>query len=270
MDALLPWLRGLALAAVLSAFGCSLFAQIFGFNTRVLRRVCLWSALGLTFAWLLQASATMAGADTLGDFFAAVPIVSFDTQFGHVVLARLAFLAVAVLTQGWFGLGTTAVAAASQAFAGHAAATGGALGAALMASEVVHMLAAGAWLGGLAPLVIALFTAAPSVQTRLCRAFSPLGYVCVGALVGTGLFQAAILTNDFAALLTSAYGEMLLVKLGLFAMLLILAVANRWWLVPFLPGAGRWLRMSVALETCLGLAVVLAASQLGSLAPTRF
>jgi len=64
---------------------------------------------------------------------------------------------------------------------------------------------------------------------------------------------------------------MLLVKLGVFAALLILAIANRWWLVPRLPGAGQLLLMSVVLETSLGLAVVFAASsQLASLAPTRF
>jgi len=193
MDESLSWLRGLALAAVPSAFGCSLFGQIYGFNTRGLRRTSLWSALGLTLAWLLQASAAMASAESLDDLLTAVPVVSFDTQFGHVVLARLACLVIALLTQGWPGLSATAVAAALQAFAGHAAATGGALGGALVASEVVHMLAAGAWLGGLAPLVMALLRAVPAVQASLCRAFSPLGYVCVGALVGTCLFQAAIL-----------------------------------------------------------------------------
>jgi putative copper export protein len=270
MDEALPWLRGLALAATLSAFGSSLFTQIFGFSTRQWRRASLWSALGLTLIWLLQASATMAGAENLADFVAAVPIVSLDTQFGHVVLARLACLAMALLTQGWFGLITAAAAAALLAFAGHAAATGGALGGALIASEVVHMLAAGAWLGGLAPLVLALSRAAPSAQAALGRAFTPLGFVCVVALIGTGLFQAGILTDDFSVLFTSDYGRMLLVKLSLFTVLLSLAFTNRWWLVPRLPQSNRVLQMSVVVETCLGLAVVLAASRLASLAPTRF
>jgi mono/diheme cytochrome c family protein len=73
-------------------------------------------------------------------------------------------------------------------------------------------------------------------------------------------------------LVGTAYGQAASLKIGLFVLLLGLAALNRLALTDRLTGsdpgaARRHLRLSVAVETALGAAVVLAAGILGSLAP---
>jgi putative copper export protein len=272
MDIVLIGLRGLSLASVLAAFGCSVFAFVIGPDTIRLRRFSLLAALGLTLIWLICASAAMANAEDLAQALAALPIVTLDTQFGRLGLARLAALLVAIALdrQGpSTTLFATALALALQPAMGHAGATGGTQGNALLISETIHLLAAGAWLGGLLPLLIHLSRLPPTAASRLSRAFFPLGLSCVLLLAGTGFLQAIILVDNFSALTASDYGQMITVKLVLFAMLLLLAIANRFIFTDRLQ-TGRFLLLgSVALETGLGLAVILAASRLASLPPVR-
>jgi putative copper resistance protein D len=52
------------------------------------------------------------------------------------------------------------------------------------------------------------------------------------ALIGTGLINSWFLVGSVSSLLRTSYGQILLVKLALFAGMLSLAVANRFWLVP--------------------------------------
>ena len=60
--------------------------------------------------------------------------------------------------------------------------------------DVVHLLAAGAWLGGLPGLVVAARTraAAAELPHRCARRFSTLGVLSVGALVVSGLGNALV------------------------------------------------------------------------------
>jgi putative copper resistance protein D len=156
-----------------------------------------------------------------------------------------------------------------QAGTGHAAATGGTEGVALIISESLHLLAAGAWLGGLFPLLIGLWHLSSDASARLSHRFSPLGFGCVLVLAGTGMFQANALVDRRAAIFDTPYGHMILIKLALFAILLLLAVLNRFTLTARLPDSRGWLLASVAIETGFGVAIILAAARLASLAPIR-
>ena len=143
---------------------------------------------------------------------------------------------------------------------------------ALLLSQALHLLASGAWLGALIPLLIVVRAAPLAVAALTARRFATLGSMSVTVLVGTALFQGVELSGGFRGLTGTAYGGVLLIKVALFVLLVALAALNRFRLTPLLVGAGgetarRALTASIAAETMIGLLVVLAASVLSSLEP---
>jgi putative copper resistance protein D len=102
--------------------------------------------------------------------------------------------------------------------------------------------------------------------------FSGIGPIVVAALTLSG-----ILNPGFLASLTTTYGQVLLAKLVLFAAMIGLAVANRFWLAPRLQSAlqtgigsepaTRALWASILAETVLAALVLAAVAWLGTLAP---
>jgi copper resistance protein D len=105
-----------------------------------------------------------------------------------------------------------------------------------------------------------------------------MGYVAVATLIGSGLINSWFLVGSVSSLLQTPYGQILLGKLGLFAAMLVLAAANRFWLVPSMietravasgePSVwpGR-LRTHVLGEQFLGLMILLAVGFLGTMRP---
>jgi len=172
---------------------------------------------------------------------------------------------------------------ASLAGTGHAQIEEGSTRIAHIASDAAHLLAAGAWLGGLVPLGFILLEYSrgdrePIVDVdRVLMRFSSMGYVAVVTLIVSGLVNSWFLVGSVSSLLKTPYGQILLGKLALFAAMLALAAANRFWLVPRLietredsgePAGwfGR-LRYHVVGEQFLGLMVLLAVSVLGIMRP---
>ncbi|MFD8740762.1 copper resistance CopC/CopD family protein, partial [Streptomyces sp. NPDC059618] len=133
-----------------------------------------------------------------------------------------------------FGLavGGTVVAAglaASWAMAEHAS-TGLQPGIA-MPVDILHLLAVAVWLGGLSTLVVALFRApadAP-IEATAVRRFSRLAFGSVLVLVATGIYQSWRQLGSWSALTDTSYGQLLLVKVGLVAVLVGIAWISRRW-----------------------------------------
>ena len=276
--------RGAADAAVLSAFGAALamawlappvltrLGQDAPVAARRLARAVGLSLLAsavLTLGWLLLQSATLAGST------ADAPVVLQDTLFGHLVLARLGFLGLAglALARRWPWPATVLAGAAVATQAGHGHAWAMWDGPSwLVLSSTVHLLAAGAWLGGLLPLLLLVAAAPPGVAVLASARFSPLGTVCVLLLAGTAGFQAFVLVGTLPGLVGTGYGLVAFGKLAGFLGLLGFAARNRFRLTPALGGkrpgpAKRHLLRSIALEAVVGLLVVLAAGLLTSLPP---
>jgi len=145
-------------------------------------------------------------------------------------------------------------------------------------SDAAHLLAAGAWLGGLVPLNYSIRDGQPIVDAdRILLRFSSMGYVAVATLIVSGLVNSWLLVGSVSSLLKTLYGQILLGKLALFAAMLGLAAANRFWLVPRMietrAGSGEaavWLarlRYHVLGEQFLGLMILLAVSVLGTMRP---
>lgn len=122
------------------------------------------------------------------------------------------------------------------------------------------------------PLWRGLGACDPPEGARLARRFFWLGLAAVLVLSTTGILQGLRLVGDFPELVGTPYGRLVVAKSGLFAVLLLLAAANRFVFTPALlhRASGRAraaLRLSVAVETGLGLVAVYLAARLGATPP---
>ena len=247
--------------------------------------------------WLLTTGASMSGRSVRQALDPAIlGAVITRTLFGRVWAVRLVLCAVllAIMVVAYrsslsgrpfrcWGIATVlgAVLAAALAAAGHAAADDGRFHVHLIA-DVLHLLAAAAWLGSLVPLTCLLARAyrypvsgrievARIVTTR----FSRIGMVCVAILLATGIVNSWFLVGTFPALIGTAYGRVLLIKLALFVAMIGVASINRFWLTPKLASnmavefsaAARSLCRNVALETGLGFGVLMAVGVLNVSVP---
>jgi putative copper export protein len=286
--------RGTFLAALFSAFGASLFISFVApqglklvgardaeaIERRCLRlvRVSFAAALVAVLGWLVLETSDMTDAANATDVLAALPGVLFETSFGHDLTAQsLSVLAALLLLVVWLrrwrlaAVGLAGLALVLQAGHSHAFAMehGPSL---LLYAQGLHLLAGGAWLGGLLPLLILVRDAPPKSAAEVLRCFSKLAILCVVAIAGTACLQGWILGGGVAGLIGTAYGFVLLLKAALFAALLGLAAVNRFRLTPQMERedaqpARRALLRTIAGETVLGLMVVLAAGLLSGLEP---
>jgi putative copper resistance protein D len=220
-----------------------------------------------------------------------------ETTFGRVWTARM-LLAVIVLgvistrfasTAGpqpdWILPFLAGALLASLAGVGHSQIEEGVAGVIHVTSDAAHLLAAGAWLGGLLPLGFILVHYGREIETaratdldEILLRFSGMGYVAVATLMGSGLLNGWFLIGNVAGLFATPYGQLLSVKLVLFAGMLALAVSNRFWIVPSLTrartddpnGSTAWtarLRKHVLGEQFLGFMVLVIVSVLGTMRP---
>ncbi|MFD7508797.1 copper resistance CopC/CopD family protein [Streptomyces sp. NPDC059853] len=96
-------------------------------------------------------------------------------------------------------------------------------------ADLVHLLAAGAWLGGLAALLALLYRSPEPVPRAAVRRFSRLAFWSVVALAATGLFQAWRQVGGWDPLLGTRYGQLLVVKTALVALVVGTAWISRRW-----------------------------------------
>jgi putative copper resistance protein D len=169
------------------------------------------------------------------------------------------------------------------AWAGHAAAVDPASLPALSA-DACHVLAAGVWIGGLAPLARLLRVAgrpegadARPFAVLTARRFSALALGAVAVIVATGAWNAWVEVGDVAGLVGTRYGHLLLLKLTLLVPIVCLGAFNRRRLVPALGGeaetvgrpAMRRLGATVGTETLFGLAILAIVAGLAETPPAR-
>ena len=265
------------------------------------QRWLLWIAVAALLSGLCRLAFTAANmSGSMSDLADAETVwaVVHDTGFGHVWTLRmlLAVLTIGVAARGlrskaaaarpnWMMPFLAAILLASLAGTGHAQIEEGWPGVIHVTSNTAHLLAAGAWLGGLIPLALILhrylgtdLNVGPKDMDRILMRFSGMGYLAVAALIGSGFVNSWFLVGSLSGLLNTPYGQILLGKLALFGGMLVLAVANRFWLVPSMrtvqPDAAdelavrsARLRNHVLGEQFLGWMVLLAVSILGTMQP---
>lgn len=139
---------------------------------------------------------------------------------------------------------------ASSAFSGHAMAAPQYRNVSV-ALDILHVLAAGGWIGGLlalsvvgVPVALSVGNAADApgrlpLVARLVNAFSPVALTLASVVVVSGVIAAKLRLGLVASLFHSTYGTVLMVKLGF----VLLVIAG---------GAFNWLRMRAALSSSTG------------------
>lgn len=307
------YVRAVHYAATLSTAGVVVFMVLIAepafrraANPRLaatLRRRLAWIAwIGLAIAllsavpWLVLVAESMSG-EPLGALYGQgiVGTVLTRTDFGHDWLLRVVlgcalggafvhfFPAKDAPSRG-LQISTTILAAA---YAGSLAWTGHAIGAqdveAILhpAADVLHLIAAAAWVGGLVPLALLLtMTGADDTGVAAARAatlrFSNLGIASVAALLASGLVNSWYLVGSVSALTTTDYGRLLTIKIALFLLMVAIAAFNWSRLTPRLvqeadiaatQRARRRLRGNAAAEALAGAIIVVIVAVLGTLPP---
>lgn len=285
-------------------FGAPLFF-LYGLKTDAGRRAAQlgwprWGFAAAALALLIGGAAalsaeTAAMTDQPANAFrpAALLEVLSGSRYGIAMGARIGLAALALaagLATGsrpiWALLALLGGAiSVSFAWTGHGAMDDGTAGMVHLGADIIHLLAAGVWLGAvtaMAALVVRgrFVDDEPAVQAlhQGLRRFSGIGASAVSLLILTGLVNSWFLIgpDHLDRLLSSPYGEVLLVKLAIFGLMLALAAQNRYRLTPRLAEAllARApepalvaLSRSVGLETAAGAAVLALVGALGTLSP---
>lgn len=256
LSALYISLRFVHFAALMVAFGCSLYAGWWAPSElrRLLQhRFCqlLRSALALSaFSAMLM---LVAQGGLMGDGWSdtwrpEVWQAVLQTQFGSVWLWQIVL--------AWVALGVAWVQPRQMmrlllllcvvqfmllAGVGHAAMHDGVLGTVQRINHAAHLLCAAAWVGGLAPFLYCLRLASgrwrkPAIATMM--RYSRYGHLAVAGAVSTGLINAWLIQGGFTA--STAYGLALWIKIALVALMIMLALFNRYWLVPRMTASAGW------------------------------
>ncbi|MFI8963192.1 copper resistance CopC/CopD family protein [Streptomyces sp. NPDC053493] len=97
-----------------------------------------------------------------------------------------------------------------------------------MPVDILHLLAVAAWLGGLTALLVALYRA-PSVERSAVERYSKVAFGSVVVLAATGVYQTWRQVGTWSALTDTRYGQLLLVKVGLVAVLVGIGWVSRRW-----------------------------------------
>ncbi|MBU2271533.1 MAG: copper homeostasis membrane protein CopD [Alphaproteobacteria bacterium] len=249
-------------------------------------------ALGSVAALVAQTS-VMAGSITEGLKPATLGFMITGTSVGPAFLARALVAAAALLLlvlakpSRWLWIAVAVaglVVSASFAWTGHGAATEGPGRLVHVAAAILHSWGAAVWLGALVALLILTVRhrpapAADRVLHQALHDFAGVGTASVAVLVLSGLVNSWFLVGPdrLSGLLTTPYGLLLTGKLVIFALMLVLAAANRFHLTPDLASAlddpedlrvavGR-LKRSLVAETLLALALLALVAVMGTLAP---
>ncbi|MFJ9004876.1 copper resistance CopC/CopD family protein [Streptomyces canus] len=223
-----------------------------GAGVKPMQRLVVGGWLTLTSATLLLLllRGSYTGSGKVGDVFDLDLLGNvLQTKAGAALVSRLLLLAAAALFISvlfgaydkredeekrdlTFGLaiGGTVVAAglaASWAMAEHASV--GIQAGIAMPVDVIHLLAVATWLGGLTALLVALYRSDAPIESAAVRRFSHVAFGSVVALVATGVYQSWRQLGSWSAFTGTRYGQLLLVKIGLVALLVGIAFISRRW-----------------------------------------
>jgi putative copper resistance protein D len=190
-------------------------------------------------ALMLAVIGEMMGQPALSLEVATVKALVTSTPMGRTFLIREALLiaAVVLLVAGRDDRLVTvvlALAVATLAWSGHAAATDGTIGSLHRASDIVHLLAVGLWFGAVAGFLFdALATrrteiGAPANLLLAMQRFAPWGVTLVATVTITGIVNAGLIVDwdNLGPAIETPYGQLMLAKLVVVGLILLCAATN--------------------------------------------
>jgi copper resistance protein D len=252
-------------------------------------------ALASDVAWLVLTAASMSG-QSVADVYSQDVLwtVLSQTDFGNDWLVRLvlacglagvsvSFLSARGAKSGWLKTAAVILAAAfvgGLAWTGHAIGGQGLEGVVHPIADILHLIAAAAWVGALIPLTLLLAMTgqnadALAVARTATLRFSTLGIASVATILLTGIVNTWYLSGSIDALTETKYGHLLLLKIALFFAMVGVAAFNRLRLTPGLvdnPDVtaaqdARRLCRNAAAEAAMGAAIIAIVAALGTLPP---
>ncbi|WON78026.1 copper homeostasis membrane protein CopD [Serratia sp. UGAL515B_01] len=163
---------------------------------------------------------------------------------------------------------------AGLAFIGHALMHEGALGVALKLSQTIHLFSVSYWVGGLVMLLKVMKDSTKEGMREdalLCIIrFSRYGHLAVALVICSGLANT-IFIRGWSMHGFSPYTQLLTVKIMLVFIMVMLALINRYWLVPRFKISGRnalkkFIRLTYS-EIVLSLLIICLVSVFSTLNP---
>jgi putative copper resistance protein D len=272
----------------LIVFGASAYLWLFAPKalrsalTPAVGRLVAWTSVVAFLAallWLPAEAASMAedlGAAIDPGMLAAVLT---DTAFGRAWMARLVLAAALAVVfaqrRDWAAVAVVAgLSLASLALVGHAAMRTGFEGLIQRVNDAAHLIAAGGWLGGLIPFMLSLRAYGDERLRRDAVAgmtgFSFWGQFVVAALILTGAANVMLVSGHPPSPPTTPYRALLDAKVVLVAIMIALALINRFGIAPRLAPGSRALSMlktTSLIEAGLGAIVVALVSVFALLDP---
>jgi putative copper resistance protein D len=277
--------------STMALFGASFFlaavapARLQGALTPSVGRLMSGAALvaaASAVLWLLAEGGEMGGdwADAVDP--AVLTSVLNETAFGRIWRGHLVLALVLAVIALWRPRQSPALIAplaaallASLGFTGHAAMRDDAVGFLERGNQALHLLAGGFWVGSLPLVLFCLAQRAGDALDRdsatALRRFSGLGHLAVGLVLATGLVNTYVILKRWPSDFASPYQACLAIKIALVALMAMLALYNRYRLVPELKTAPKAalppLRRNTLLELCLGGGVLALVSAFATFPP---
>lgn len=254
------------------------------------------AAIGMllsTAAFVVMTS-NMSGASDWDELRPHLEMMLYETEIGSSWVARMISLAVVIVVASqskrwpagslWVATLAGSVALATLAWTGHGAMDEGTQRFWHFAADILHLLAAGGWVGALAAFGLMLRIKGIDsellvrVLSRALSGFETAGALIVGSVMVSGVANYLFIVGPTVAnVISGVYGILLLVKIVLFVGMIGLATLNRFYLSPALEQsmqAGHYslavaaLRKSVALEFSCSVVIVVLVAWLGTLSPS--
>jgi putative copper export protein len=278
VDILSVVLRGVAFVLLLQASGIALFVAIFGERipesgaaVRRIGRISALLAIAAVGAHYLLEAGRMAG-DLAG--IASGELQGIALRSSAAAEAALGIIGLVLIVAGLrgasalartFGVVGATLAVVAFTLTGHTSVSPERWF--LIIALAMHVLVVAFWLGALLPLYVATRHERAPAAAKLVAAFSVAATWLVPGIFLAGAVLALGLVPSLATL-ARPYGQLLLVKIGGFALLMGLAAMNKWRLAPALalgaPHAGTALRRSIAAEYVLIVCVLAATAVMTS------
>ncbi len=248
------------------------------------------AALLLSASWLLLMASSMADIPLWPVDRTAIDGLLSESAVGTAWKVRMIALLVAGLAATrvrWLPVvvASSAVALASLAWTGHGSVGERMPGWGHLGADILHLIASSTWVGALVGLVLLVSRPIARIDRghldlthRALHGFGAVGTIIVATIVVTGLINSWFMVGigNLASLATTLYGQLLLVKLALFGLMLCLASLNRFRLTPAFErsitaddhrGALGALRKSLAVETVCVTVILAFVAWLGTLDP---